>query len=161
MRFLGLILTTLLIGFSCVKPQSKDPVPSGEFKDFVAFQNSLGNDTAILTVSYEDGDGDLFVTNKTEGPNVVFVPYFYNETTQKFTTFKNLVTQDTQRINRSVLQPADGYYKGRSIKGDIIIPLSQFRPNNQAKIMMFKGYLKDTKGNKSNTITSPIYTINF
>ncbi len=145
---------------ACVKPASKDPVPSAEFIDFYAFKRAAG-DTATMVLGYEDGDGDLFVSDNTEGPTLVFTPYYYNEQSNSLKPFVFPGGSDTFLITQNVKQPADGYYKGRSIKGTITLPMTEFRPDNSYKILQFKGYLMDTKGHRSNVVSSPVYTLTF
>lgn len=163
MRLILIILSTMLIGFSCVKPKTKNIVPAIEYKNLLHAQKSefTGRDTAVLMLGYEDGDGDLFVDVVTQGPNLIFTPYFYNTAKGKFDTEIDPVTSDTFRITASIKQPDDGYYKGKSIKGDIYLPLREFRLNDQSKIIKFTGFMVDTKGHKSNIVTSPVYTLNF
>lgn len=162
LRILSILFISLAIGISCAKPTSKNEIPYAEYKNFDAYKKTNGSDTAFLTISYEDGDGDLFVSDvTTEGPNVVFSQYIYNETTKKFQVFKNPFTNDTTPVFASVKQPADGYYKGKPTKGDITLPLGQFRPNDQTKIFYYRGYLMDTDGNQSNIVTTPTFSLNF
>ncbi|MBL7931589.1 MAG: hypothetical protein JNL60_06800 [Bacteroidia bacterium] len=168
LRILFIFLICLSAGFSCVKPALKEEIPVAEYKDFEVFNTSDGEGDAILTIGYEDGDGDLFIKDvQNEGPNVVFSIYIYDETTKKFKVFikpntipgVNIV--DSSFISVSVKEPADGYYKGKSIKGDIKLPLNQFRPNPEAKIFYYRGYLMDTDWNMSNIVTTPTFTVDF
>jgi hypothetical protein len=163
MRLIVIIFLANLIGFSCVKPKTKNIVPSIEFKNLLHAQKSeyTGQDTAVLVLGYEDGDGDLFVDLVSQGPNLIFTPFFFNTAKGSFDIEKDPVTLDTFRITSSIKQPDDGYYKGKSIKGEIYIPLREFRLNDQAKIIKFTGFMIDTKGHKSNLVTSPVYTLNF
>lgn len=167
MRFLLIIFSVLMIGFACVKPQTKNPVPVIAFKELANLKKvptgSQGGmrDTAVLVISYEDGDGDLFLDNAAQGPNFIFTPYFYNEVTNRFQGIFNTETADTHVIASFIMQPDKGYYKGKSIKGEIFIPLTEYRPNDDAKIIKIKGFAIDVKGNKSNIISSPAYTLNY
>lgn len=161
LRILSILFVSLAIGFSCAKPTPKDEIPVVEYKNFDAYKKSNGADTAFLTLTYIDGDGDLFVTDvKTEGPTVNFTAYYYIPSTGKFQVYRNpLEPRDTTLIYPSIKQPADGYYKGKPIKGDITIPIGQFRPNDQTKILYFRGYLMDTDGNQSNIVVTPTFTL--
>jgi hypothetical protein len=163
MRFILLIFLVTLIGFSCAKPKTKNIVPAIEYKDLQHAQKSefTGQDTAVLVLSYEDGDGDLFVDLVTQGPNLIFTPYFFNSAKGRFDIEKDPITADTFRITSTIKQPDDGYYKGKSIKGEIYIPLREYRLNDQAKIIKFTGFMIDLKGHRSNTVSSPVYTLNF
>ncbi|PBQ33247.1 hypothetical protein CNR22_16185 [Sphingobacteriaceae bacterium] len=141
----------------------QDPVPVIEYKDLLHAQKSefTGRDTAVLSLGYEDGDGDIFMDNNTQGPNVIFIPFFYNTATGKFDVDKDPITQDTFRITNTIVQPDNGYYKGKSIKGEIFIPLREFRINDAQKIIKFTGFVIDLKGHRSNSVASPVYTLNF
>lgn len=161
MRFILIIFSVGLVAFSCVKQKTSNPIPLIEFEDVYHLQKSeyTGSDTGLLTIKYEDGDGDLFLDGASDGPNIIFTPYYFDTITNKFTV--TFFGPDTIKILGFVLQPDDGYYKGKSIKGAVYIPMRQYRPNDSAKQIYFTGFAIDKKGNKSNIVTSPIYTLNF
>lgn len=163
MRYILIIFLCGLIAYSCVKSKTKDSTPVIEFKDFMHAQKSeaTGRDTAVFALGYEDGDGDIFLDNSDQGPNVIFTPYFYDTATGKFYTEMDIITKDTFRLPSKVLQPDNGYYKGKSIKGEIFIPLREYRISDNQKILKFKGFVIDVKGHKSNVVSSPVYTLNF
>jgi len=163
MRFILLIFLIGLLGFSCVKPRTKNPVPVIEYKEMYHMQKSelTGQDTAVMVIGYEDGDGDIFVDNTSQGPNLIFIPFFYNPATDKFEIERDPITLDTFRITNTIKQPDNGYYKGKSIKGEIYIPLREYRLNDQKKIIKFTGFVSDVKGHKSNIVASPVYTLNY
>lgn len=152
MRFLTIIIFSCLLAFACVKKSPQDPVPILEYKDFQAWKYVNG-DTAILTISYNDYDGDLFRNETADGPNTIIRPFVFIADSNKF------IKQTL--ISYAITQPGDGFYKGKSIKGDIIIPMRQFRPNNDAKILKFEVFMEDMKKNKSNTVVTPQFTLNF
>lgn len=142
----------LFVLFSCVKKPSTNPVPSLEYKTAYGFAlTSSGSDTAVVVVSYEDGDGNLFVDDYSQGPNLIMTTYYYNTDSAKFLKDKS--------FSNTVKQPDNGYYKGKSIKGDIYLPLREFRSNNTRKILKFEIFMKDMKSNLTNTVTSPVYTL--
>ncbi len=153
------LLATLL--YSCVKPTSEDPVPVLEFKDFKAGRVGT-RDTAVLLLGYEDGDGDLFVDLNEQGPNLILTPYMYSATKKQFLAgFDRVITNDTFRIPITVKQPADGYYKGKAIKGEITIPLTEFRSGDSVKIFKYTFFMKDLKQHYSNTVATPVYSVDF
>ncbi|WP_317896586.1 hypothetical protein [Aurantibacillus circumpalustris] len=162
-RFITIIFLIGLFSFSCVKPKTENPVPVIEFEDLLHLQKSefTGSDTAVMSLKYEDGDGDIFLDDNSNGPNVIFTPFFFNTATKKFDFTKDPITLDTLRITAFVKQPDDGYYKGKSIKGNIYVPMRQYRTGDSIKIIYLRGLVIDSKGNKSNTVTSPTYTLNF
>src|SRR3954471_13204554 len=97
MKYSFFILLSALIFGSCVKQASKNPVPHIEFLNLKdpgksKFTNS---DTATVVLSYEDGDGDLFVDNFSDGSNLVLTTYGFDKATGKFTPSFNLTINDT------------------------------------------------------------------
>ncbi|MCW3075447.1 MAG: hypothetical protein JWO32_56 [Bacteroidetes bacterium] len=160
MRLLIAIFIASVFCFSCAKKQTKDPVPVIEYKDFKAWKVN-GSDTAILTIGYEDGDGDIFRENNSKGPNFIGTFYYLNSATHVFTTVKDIITNDTARFTQTILQPAETSYKGKAVKGEMFIPWQEFRKGDSIKIFMYKIFMIDDAGNKSNVLTTPVYTINF
>jgi hypothetical protein len=166
MRFTLIIFLIGLIAFSCVKPNSTNPIPVIEYKGLTNLGKAYSGsqpprDTAVMIIGYQDGDGDLFADNSSQGPTFAFIPFYFNTTTKKFAVQIDPITLDTQRITNTIRQPDNGYYKGKSIKGDIYIPMSQYRPNDSAKVIKFTGFMIDTKGHRSNVVSSPVYTLDF
>lgn len=152
MRHLLLIFSLALAAASCVKKSPEDPIPVIDYKDFQAWKNG-NRDTAILTLTYNDYDGDLFRNTTSDGPNTVLKTFIFNVDSNKFIK--------DQTLSYSITQPGDGFYKGKSIKGDIIIPMSQFRPNNQVKLMKFEVFMVDMSDNKSNVVATPQFSLTF
>lgn len=161
MRNLFFITLLVLIGASCVKKKDAVPTPVIEYKEFYAWKTGTGNDTAVMVIGYEDGDGDIFRESNVKGPNIIGTFYYLNSATQKFTAIMDEITQDTMRITQTVLQPSEMNYKGRSVKGDMYIPWSPFRSGDSVKIFKYSFFIVDDSGNKSNVLTTPQYTINF
>lgn len=151
MRYLLMIFLPGLMLFSCVKKTPKDPVPEIEFKNFEML-NRVGSDSAIFTIGYKDWDGDLFRNSTTDGPNTIISTYVYKTDSGKFVF--------DQAFSYAIVQPADGYYKGQTIQGDIRIPVSEFRsdPQNDKRVK-FEIFMMDMKDNKSNVLATPEYTI--
>src|SRR3954468_17228613 len=163
MNFPFLILFSAFIFGSCVKQQSKNPVPHIEFLDFEGAGKSkfTNSDTATVVLSYDDGDGDLFVDNFADGSNLVLTTYGYDDVTKKFVASYNLTINDTVRYTNTIKQPDNGYYKGKSIRGEIYVPLSEFRESDDVKVVKFTVFMVDKKNNKSNLAASPVYSLNF
>jgi hypothetical protein len=152
MRYLLIIFSLCLLGFSCIKKGQKNTVPEITYKDFRAWKVA-GRDTALMTLGYTDWDGDLFRNSTSDGPNTIFTSFVFNVDSNKIirdTTFAYIVTQ-----------PGDGFYKGKSIKGDIIIPFVEFRPNDNVKVAKYDIFMVDMKGNKTNVVTTPQFTFTF
>jgi hypothetical protein len=115
-------------------------------------------DTASLVIHYQDGDGDLFRNSLTDGANFIWSTYYFDTDSNKFVL-------DGGSLNGyhalTILQPADGYYTGKSVEGDISIPLTEFRSSNLHKILKFEAFMIDMKNHKSNVVTSQTYSITF
>lgn len=157
-----LFVTALVFCFACVKPKTKNPVPVISFEEMSSVGKSAGTlrDTAVFKIHFEDGDGDLFVDNSTQGPTVVLTPFYIDPALKTLTVQMDPYTHDTLRISYNIQQPDNGYYKGKSVSGDILIPLNEFRPNDSVKVVKFRGFVEDVKGHKSNVITTPQITVN-
>ena len=158
MRYFCIIFLVGCFAFACVKSKSKDPIPTLEFKEFQNMQKlpggSLGaRDTGALVVSYTDGDGDLFVNTSTDASNLV-IKYF------NFITDSNKFVQVSVEA-KQIKQPDNGYYKGKSIKGDIYIPIREYRKSDAIKLIKVEVFMVDMKSHQTNIVTSPTYTINY
>ncbi len=140
-----------IIASACVKKTSKDPIPEIEYKDFKML-NHIGSDSAVFTIGYKDWDGDLFRNSNSDGPNLVLSTYTYKSDSGKFIF--------DHAFSYAITQPADGYYKGKSIQGDIYVPVSEFRSKPTDKIVKFEIFMVDMKDNKSNVVTTPQFTLN-
>ena len=129
MRYILTIFLFGTLGFSCVKKAPSDPIPAIEFIDFKLL-GGVGTDSALFTLGYKDWDGDLFRNDNTNGPNTVISTFAFKADSNKFIfdrAFAYVITQ-----------PADGYYKGKSIQGDIYIPVSEFRSDTATKKIKFE-----------------------
>ena len=85
--------------------------------------------------------------------NIVVIPSYFYPDSNKF--LKGLT------FSYVLVQPENGYYKNKSITGDIELPLSQFRPSDAIKIIQFDFFMVDMKDNKSNVVTTPTIALNF
>jgi hypothetical protein len=140
LRYLAFILV-FVFAFSCIKKKSIGPIPKIEFEDFKKI-GPAGYDSAMFKLSYEDSDGDLFRDRNDEGPNLIFKTLAWNEDSGKYQT--NLI------FSRVVLQPADGYYKDKSIKGYIYLNEAEFRTPSKPKKLKFEVYMIDLQSNRTN-----------
>ncbi len=165
MRILTLILFFVYIAFSCVKKPTTSPIPNIEFKDFkytTKPTRPYPSDVGYIVIGYEDGDGDIFRNNDHALANLIIISYhkdsisgnFYQDSTRPAPTEPKIAIS----YATTVYQPGAGY-KGKSVKGEIIIPYDQFRLNRAIKVIKHVIYVVDEAGNKSNVITSPIYTL--
>jgi len=150
MRFILMIFLVACMGFSCVKKTPSNPTPEIEFKDFKLI-GGVGTDSALFTIGYKDWDGDLF-SDTQDQTNIVFRTYAFNKDSLKFIS-------DGDPFGYSIIQPAEGYYKGKSIQGDIFVHVGEFRSDPLLKEIKFEIFMQDMKGNKSNVITTPTFTL--
>lgn len=161
MRHLFFISFLALYLSACVKRPSTSPEPTLEYKDFFAFRVRGNSDSAIAVLKYEDGDGDLFMDNTTDGPNLIGTFYYLDRFTGTFKAVYNPVIKDTLRFTQTVLQPKDASYKGKSIQGEIYIPVRDFRTGDSVKTFKYTFFMKDMQGHFTNTVTTGSITVDF
>ena len=162
LQFMRIIITIFILSIllslsftSCVKRPSKSPTPELTFKDFIVWRINGVRDSAVAIIGYEDGDGDLFLNKTTDGPNIVGTFYYLNSATGKFTGISDPITGDTARVTQTVLQPKGASYKGKSVQGEIFLPLAPFRSGDSVKVFKYTFVMQDEAGHKTNTITTP------
>ncbi len=63
-----LIGLVIFVSVSCKKPQELSPIPEIKFNDFVSMQ-----DSAVITIDFTDGDGDIGLSDDDVNP-----PYDFN-----------------------------------------------------------------------------------
>jgi hypothetical protein len=156
-----IIIICLSLAFGCVKKRNATPEPVIEYKDFSAWKTVAGNDTAVMVIGYEDGDGDIFRESNLKGPNLIGTFYYLNSATNKFTAIKDEITNDTMRITQTIVQPKEGSYKGRSVRGEMYLPWAPFRSGDSVKVFKYTVFVVDDSGKKSNIVTTPTFSINF
>ena len=159
MRVITIIFFFGVVCFSCVKKQTKNPIPSLTYESFISSKTN-GIDNGSLVIGYADGDGDIFRDKTTNIPNLIIKFYYYNNGTHQFTGFYDTNVSDTFNIAKIITQPGDGF-KGKSIQGDITIPMAEFRPADSIKIFKYKIFAIDEAGHNSNIVTTPQFTINY
>jgi hypothetical protein len=162
MRHLVLISFVALVVFACVKKPSTSPIPTLAFKD-ARYIKVNGNDSAYLVFSYEDGDGDIFRDKGHTVPNLIITNYYKDTVTGKFSIDSIYTGPHIPRVSSfatTVYQPGDGY-KGKSVRGDIIVPYNQFRSGSWIKTFYHTAYIVDEAGNKSNLAYTQTVTLNF
>jgi hypothetical protein len=162
MRQLVLISFLALVVFACVKKPSTSPIPTLEFKD-ARYIKVNGSDSGYLVFSYEDGDGDIFRDKGHTIPNLVITNYAKDTVTGKFVIDSIYTGPHLPRVASyatTVYQPGDGY-KGKSVRGDIIVPYNEFRSGPWIKTFYHAAFIEDEAGNKSNVAYSQTVTLNF
>jgi hypothetical protein len=141
---------------ACAKQPEYSVTPRLEYKE-LSFRQVLRNnqyrDTCDFIIGFSDADGDLFVENENDPSNVILRYYVFNSDSSKF-----LVSGVE---SKKLKEPANGYYRGKAISGEIQIPLTQFRPSNAYKIIKMELQMTDLKNHVSNLVTSPVFTLDF
>jgi hypothetical protein len=159
MRILTILIVLTAAMFSCVKPPNQDPIPEIEYRGVPVLGKATSaseppRDTAVLVIRYSDGDGDIFRNSNSDGPNLIYATYALNADSGKF-------VREGDMNQTTITQPANGYYKGKAIYGDIYLPMRQFRSSDKVKVIKFEAFMVDMQDHKSNVITSPVFTLNF
>ncbi|RME19195.1 MAG: hypothetical protein D6799_01750 [Bacteroidetes bacterium] len=147
MKTWGLMMFFLLL-ISCAKKPNYSKVPQISFKSF----DILTKDSAILTINFSDGDGDLGGGNG-QG-NIFFTYYFWDKDSSKYDLYKDTTFLQDTIDARTFPSPSDAY-KNKPISGEIAVILTDFRPNYTIKKLKMSVYIKDNADNKSNVIQTP------
>lgn len=140
------LLHILFIGVlfsSCVKEKVLDKVPAIDYVSFYAKDEN----TAYLTISYEDGDGDIFEEKGSKKYNF-FAIFYYKDGNGNF-------IQDLDNPIVSVIERPSELSKDQPIKGEIMKTLTGWRSNVAYKNFRYEIYMTDQAGNKSNVLTTP------
>ena len=140
----------------CAKQPDYSETPQLGYVDLAlrqVYRENQARDTCDLRISFSDADGDLFVRSSADPSNVLLRYYIYHVDSAKF------IMSGVE--SKSIKEPANGYYSGKAISGEIQIPLTQFRPNTSFKIIKMDVQMVDLKNHKSNIVSTPIFTLNF
>ncbi len=163
-KFLILLFFSLLF-FACIKKDEYPPEPYVEYKEFYV----LNNDSAIFTLKFTDGDGDIGLSSDDfPYPTGADGKYHYN-------LYMDYYFKDTDGIYKQYAEyislPAPGYIdttrfkyrtqrleskaKNKSLNGEITVQLNRFRPLNAHKYFKYKFYIYDRSKNISNVVETP------
>ncbi len=156
---IGVLLICFLMA-SCVKRNGKNPVPDIDFEDFIPSDENI----AYLTISYNDGDGDIFAEEGTKDPNF-YAWFYYKDSTGAFKpalwplVIPNPPKPDTtiyqeRPLTYTVLRPSE-LSKDQPIKGKITITMVGWRSDSKYKRFKYKIFMIDQKKNKTNELTTP------
>ncbi len=116
---------------SCRKQKDISPIPRIEFKSFVPY----ANDSAVLVIKFEDGDGDIGLTQadtsgsfakSSEYYNNLYLIYYYKKDDGNFSRFAYLKT-----IKKTPPTPDSSYWD--TLKLAYRIP--DLRPKGQNKVL--------------------------
>lgn len=147
---------------SC-KQEVKYPVtPAISFVKFEKVDNSTAvDDQGILTIHFQDGDGDIGLDEEdTEAPFDTSSIYYYNFFI-KYLEKQNgeFVAVELPMTNNARI-PRLSYDVPESIEGDISITLYINNYYSQYDTISFECYIVDRELHQSNTITTPEIIIN-
>jgi len=159
-RFVYILASILLMVYSCVKRDTKNPVPKISFHSF----DAINENEAFLTISYSDGDGDIFVEKGTKEPNF-FAWFYYKNENGEFVPFLERVSPiDTAMMSIpkiATLERPSELSKNQPIKGQIRIHMITWRGDSKIKNFKYKMYMVDQKGNQSEEVMTPEIVVNF
>lgn len=149
---------------SCREKEEYPDEPLIEFVSFTNLRNYNDIDTlGLLLISYTDGDGDLGLYSGDTSKNIFVSYYKMEDGVLKIGTRYNYVTGKIDTINFNggfpVLAPQDysGWLKGEI--EDTITPLYDPTSNKTYDTVMFKTYIIDRAGNKSNVVQTPLIIV--
>jgi hypothetical protein len=151
-------LAAFLAVFSgCMKKQSFPDTPEISLLGFeLLYDHSLVVRTGILSISYQDGNGDIGLNpGDTFSPYQRYGPYYYNFVINHFEKQNGVFHQVFDSIPFSarilVLTPND---PNKAIKGFIIDSIPLYPPPLHDTIK-FEVFIYDRALNKSNVIITP------
>ncbi len=150
---LSLFIWILLLFFNCAKKPKYSKTPQISFKSFY----TLSQDSAVLTINFSDGDGNIGGGPAQDG-NFFVTYYFWDKDSSKYDVFSDATFfQDTIDV-RSFPSPSDAY-KNKPISGEIALLMSPYRKDNTIKKFKYTCYIKDNAGNKSNLVQTPEFNV--
>ena len=158
-------LFLLIFLVSCLEKQEYPPVPTLEFRSFTTFVHPAGYDSlGVLLLSYTDGDGDLGLGRWDTSSYNFYVAYYKmeNGVLVPGTRYNPITgTFDTIYFNNRFYELAPEGYIGW-IKGEIedtIRPLYDPRSTKTYDTVLYKIYMTDRAGNKSNLVETPLILV--
>ena len=139
--------------YSCVKKTTYLLTPEIEYKSFTYLPIPSAPDSAMMVITYKDGDGDIGKEADDQTYNL-YMNYYYKDTvTQKYVAYYSLAT-DSLKTGYTIRRP-DVSYKGKPISGEVAVGISKCRHSKKYKLIKYVIYMYDNAGNKSNVITTP------
>ena len=159
-HFIFSIITLTLLLSSCFKKEEYPVEPIISYKDFV-----ITGDSAMLSVNFTDGDGDLGLSpNDTLPPYNPGSEYYYNiyvvnyEKDDQLGWIPAVDLQGDTLVFEYRIKPIEFKGKSKGIKGVIDIDMGTLYYNifsNQADTIKYSVQLIDRALNKSNIIETP------
>lgn len=156
--FLSCIAITALIGLSgCMKKESFSNIPAIDYQSyFNIFDTGQYAVRGILTITYQDGDGDIgLYESDTVSPYQKSGPYYYNFVLTYFEKQKGTFRQVDLGIPFSArIPPLSPDNPNQPIKGTITDTLI-LNPHPVYDTIRFEVFIYDRALNKSNVVTTP------
>jgi hypothetical protein len=156
--FLSFIVITAIIGLSgCMKKESFSVVPQIGFISFInEFDTTQFAIKGILTISYQDGNGDIGLSAAdVQPPFDSASPYYYNLVITYYEKQHGIFKLTETKIPLSArippLAPDD---PNQPIKGTIMDTLT-LDPHPVFDTVKFEVFIYDRALNKSNVVTTP------
>ncbi len=147
MRFVIFFILTITL-LSCAKKPNYSEIPQISYKSF----NILSQDSAIITITFSDKNGDIGSLNQ-EG-NFFITYYFWDNSLNKYVVFSDTTLLNDTIDARSFPSPSDAY-KNKPISGEISLLMYPYRIDNTIKKLKYTCYIKDNAGNQSNIVQTP------
>jgi hypothetical protein len=141
------IAAVLVMAAGCKKPPTLPEEPRITYNEVNKNQLVAGEDTLIVQIDFEDGDGDLGIPSGTPGVNAYLVD---SRTGFPFTYVipKLNSSGDDQAISGSIWFTLDPF----------VISCNPLPPDRTLDTFSFEIYIVDQKGNESNhVVTEDIY----
>jgi hypothetical protein len=154
-RFLFIIICALILS-GCAKKENFPIIPEIGFLDY---ENEFGTGQyavrGILTFSYQDGDGDIGLTDaQTNPPYNIEGDYYYNLVVTYYEKLNGAYQKLDLPINPSSRIPWLSAESNRAIKGTITDTLI-LDPNPSYDTLKIEVFIYDRALHKSNVISTP------
>ena len=153
-----ILLSVIILFFSCLKKEEYSIVPVIKFKSLIKIDNATGiDDKGLLTLTFTDGDGDIGL-NPDDTTGIYskdslyncnfFIKYFEKQKGK----FKEIVLP---LKNNSRIPFISVTGKNKNIKGEIEIELYINNYTSAYDTILFEAYIVDRALHKSNIIKTP------
>ncbi|MCH8903400.1 MAG: hypothetical protein IIA45_05745 [Bacteroidetes bacterium] len=169
--FLFTLFAAILIMAGCVPPPDYDDVPFIRLEALNSTSLTMPGDSLVITIYFEDGDGDLGVNKEDDTTNLQFVNEFgcvLGSVKSGFDT-SGMSNIDVVAANAFIVDPriagtCTRYYrlpyltpksKYKDISGQILITLTSLVVVNSPDTVIFDLYIEDRAGRRSNVIQTP------
>ncbi len=151
------LVALIFIYNACAKKKTYSQNPEIEYKSFIPYLYPLG-DSAILTINFADGNGDIGKTLEDTTKNLFMTYYYKDSVTQKYTAYFDPQINDTARNPFTIRKPNDSY-NGKPISGEVAVRIPAYRHSKKIKNLLYVIYIFDNAGNKSNILSTPVLIV--